>query len=409
MVLLPSRFLRNTRSEALSLALLTSLIAACSGSGPQKGDEAATAAEASQAAGTAPAADAATTDTYVSDSAAAMEQATASEQATSPVLVPTAPRNYTVKPGDTLWDISSTFLRDPWLWPEIWHVNPQVENPHLIYPGDVLALAYGADGSPQVTLERGGATRLSPRVRSEPLEGAVTAIPYEVVASFMSKPTVLEKNEIKDSPYVVSTREAHLVAAVGNVIYARGDLEGDVNTRFNVVHVGDELRDPDDNDLVGYHGTYTGAARLMEKGNPATLEMFESTRETLDGDLVLPGSFDVPLDFIPHAPGDKVDGRVIAIINGLYLAGQYQVLVINRGSRHGLEPGHVLGVYVTGTRVRDPRSRGVSRAGGMGANVKLPDWRGGTFMVFKTFDRISYGLVMESIVPLRALDTVRNP
>jgi hypothetical protein len=260
-----------------------------------------------------------------------------------------------------------------------------------------------------VTLERGGETRLSPRVRSAPLEGAITAIPYEVVASFMSKPSVLEKEQIKDSPYVISTREAHLVAAAGNVIYARGELEGDVNTRFNVVHVGDALRDPDDNDLVGYHGAYTGAARLLAKGDPSTLELFESTRETLDGDLVLPGTFDVPLDFIPHAPKEKVDGRVIAIINGLYLAGQYQVLVINRGSRHGLEPGQVLGVYVTGTRVRDPRSRGVSREGGMGANVKLPNWRGGTFMVFKTFDRISYGLVMESIVPLRALDNVGNP
>jgi len=405
MVLMPSQMLRNTRSGAISLVLLTSLVAACSGSGPQKGED-------SSSAGAAAAPpDTAATDTYATEpaSTAPMAEPATAMAPTGPELVPTAPRSYTVRPGDTLWDISSTFLRDPWLWPEIWHVNPQVENPHLIYPGDVLALAYGADGSPQLTLERGGATRLSPRVRSEPLEGAIKAIPYEVVESFMSKPSVLEKEQIKNSPYVVATREAHLVAAAGNVIYARGDLEGEVNTRFNVVHVGDELRDPDDNDLVGYHGAYTGAARLLENGDPATLELFESTRETLDGDLVLPGTFDVPLDFIPHAPSENVDGRVIAIINGLYVAGQYQILVVNRGSRDGLEPGHVLGVYVTGTRVRDPRSRGVSREGGMGANVKLPNWRGGTFMVFKTFDRISYGLVMESIVPLRALDNVRSP
>jgi len=413
MVLMPSQMLRNTRSGATTLVLLTSLVAACSGSGPQKGEEPSPAGAApSSPAAEAPAAEAATTDTYVIDSASTASAAEPAAAATGPVLVPTPPRNYTVRPGDTLWDIASAFLRDPWLWPEIWHVNPQVENPHLIYPGDVLALAYGADGSPQVTLERGGATRLSPRVRSEPLEGAITAIPYEVVASFMSKPSVLERSEIKNSPYVVSTREAHLVAAAGNVIYARapdGDLEGEINTRYNIVHVGDELRDPDDNDLIGYHGAYTGAARLLQNGDPATLEMFESTRETIDGDLVLPGSFDVPLDFIPRAPSEKVDGRVIAIINGLYLAGQYQVLVINRGSRHGLEPGHVLGVYVTGTRVRDPKSRGISREGGLGPNIKLPNWKGGTFMVFKTYDRISYGLVMESVVPLRALDNVRNP
>jgi hypothetical protein len=169
------------------------------------------------------------------------------------------------------------------------------------------------------------------------------------------------------------------------------------------------LRDPDDGDLIGYHGVYTGEARLVEKTDPATLEITGSERETLDGDLLFPGSFDVPMDYIPHAPTQQVDGRVISIINGLYMAGQYQVVVINRGASHGIEPGHVLGIYVTGTEVTDPRSRGVSRVGGFGPNVKLPDFRGGTFMVFKTYDRISYGLIMESTVPIRALDQIRNP
>lgn len=410
MVLMPSQILRSTRAGAVSLALLTSLIAACSGSGPQKGDE-------SPESGAAPATSAAPESTpaatgmetsAVESSPAAAESAPATAWA-GPVLAPAAPRSYTVRAGDTLWDISTTFLRDAWLWPEIWHVNPQVENPHLIYPGDVLTLAYGADGSPQLTLERGGATRLSPRVRSEPLEGAVTAIPYEFVASFMSKPTVLEKDQIKDAPYIVSTREQHLVAAAGNVIYARGDIEGDVNSRYNVIHVGEPLRDPDDNDLIGYEGIYTGEARLVENGDPATLELTTSSRETLDGDLLFPGTFDVPLDFVPHAPTSPVDGRIISIVDGIYVVGQYQVVVINRGSSHGLEPGHVLAIYVSGARVTDPKSRGLSRVGGFRANVQLPDWRGGTFMVFKTFDRISYGLIMESTVPLRVLDQIRNP
>ncbi len=404
MVLKPSQILRSPRSGTACLALLTSLIAACSGSGPQKGEEPTASAPAPAAPEPAPSA----METSAIDSAMPAA-APAPQSSAGPVLAESAPRSYTVKPGDTLWDISATFLRDPWYWPEIWHVNPQVENPHLIYPGDVLALAYGADGSPQLTLERGGATRLSPRVRSEPLEGAIRAIPYEIVASFLSKPSVLEKSQVKDSPYVVSTREQHLVAAAGNFIYVRGELGGDVNSRFNVVHVGDPLRDPDDNDLIGYHGAYTGAARLVENGDPSTLELTESVRETLDGDLVLPGSFDVPMDYVPHAPTREVDGRVIEIINGIYVAGQYQVLVINRGTSHGVEPGHVLGIYVTGTRVTDPKSRGVSRVGGFGANVKLPDWRGGTFMVFKAYDRISYGLIMESTVPIRELDRVGNP
>jgi LysM repeat protein len=407
MVLKPSQTFRSTRSGTFCLALLTSLIAACSGSGPQKGEESpAAAAPAPAAAEAAPAAsDMQTSAVDTSMAAAAPAPATA---APGPVLAPSAPQSYTVKPGDTLWDISSTFLRDPWYWPEIWQINPQVENPHLIYPGDVLALAYGADGSPQLTLERGGATRLSPRVRSEPLENAIRAIPADLVAHFLSKPTVVEKDEVDDSPYVVSTREQHLAAAVGNVIYVRGDLE-DGNSRYNVIHVGDELRDPDDNDVVGYSGIFTGEARLMEGGDPATLELTSSARETLDGDLLFPGNYDVTMDYIPHAPAQKVEGRVISIINGIYMAGQYQVVVINRGTSHGIEPGHVLGIYVTGTEVTDPKSRGVSRVGGFGTNVKLPDWRGGTFMVFKTYDRISYGLIMESTVPIRPLDTVKNP
>ena len=406
MVLMPSQMLRNTRSGAISLVLLTSLVAACSGSGPQKGED-------SSSAGAAAAQpDSAATDTYATEpaSTAPMTEPATAMAPTGPELVPTAPRSYTVRPGDTLWDISSTFLRDPWLWPEIWHVNPQVENPHLIYPGDVLALAYGADGSPQLTLERGGATRLSPRMRSEPLEGAITAIPYEIVASFMSKPTVLEKDEIRNTPYVVSTRDQHLVAAAGNTIYALGDLGSEVNSRFNVVHVGDPLHDPDDNDLVGYQGIYTGAARLLEAGKPSTLELTESARETLDGDLLFPGTFDVPLDFIPHAPTTDIDGRVMSIVNGIAVVGQYQVVVINRGSSHGLEPGHVLAIHHAGSEVRDPKSRGVSRsATGIGRSVQLPDWQAGTFMVFKTYDRISYGLIMEAKAPIRVLDRIGNP
>jgi LysM repeat protein len=408
MVLIRKQSLRSTRSGTVCLALLTSLIAACSGSGPQKGEESA-AATAPAPAATESASAPSAMETTAIDGPAMNAAAAAPSSAPGPVLSPTAPQSYTVKPGDTLWDIASTFLRDPWYWPEIWQINPQVENPHLIYPGDVLALAYGADGSPQLTVERGGATRLSPRVRSEPLDGAVRAIPYEIVAHFLSKPTVLEKDEIDDTPYVVSTREQHLVAATGNVIYVRGDVEGDVGSRHNLIHVGDGLRDPDDGDLIGYHGIYTGEARLTEQGDPSTLEITGSERETLDGDLVFPGTFDVPMDYVPHAPTSQVDGRVISIINGIYMAGQYQVVVINRGASHGIENGHVLGIYVTGTEVTDPKSRGVSRVGGFGPNVKLPDFRGGTFMVFKTYDRISYGLIMESTVPIRALDQVRNP
>ena len=143
-------------------------------------------------------------------------------------LTADAPDEYVVKTGDTLWDISKVFLRDPWYWPEIWYVNPQVANPHLIYPGDVLKLVY-VDGQPRLTVgERGGETesgggkRLSPQVRREPLSQAITAIPYDVIASFMGRPTLLDKDQVKTAPYVVAMRDDHMIGAAGNEVYARG-------------------------------------------------------------------------------------------------------------------------------------------------------------------------------------------
>lgn len=406
------RSLWNQRAGIIPVALLTGLLAACSGSGPQQDASMAeqTPAAPSTGAESTPmpeqAMPAQTEPMAPADSGMAAQS---QSESTSSMISPTAPQTYTVKTGDTLWDIANVFLRDPWYWPEIWYVNPQVENPHLIYPGDLLALAYGADGGAQVRLERGAGTRLSPRMRTQPLEGAITAIPYEIVAAFMSKPTVIEKDQRKNMPYVVSSRDQHLVASAGNTIYTKGELQGDVSSRYNIVHVGEELRDPDDGDVLGYEGIYTAAGRMTRTGDPATLELTESTRETMDGDLVFPGDVDVPLDFIPHAAKD-VDGRIMSIVDGITVVGQYQVVVINRGKSHGLEPGHVLLVEQAGVTIRDKHEGGKSRVSGTFApKVRLPDELSGTFMVFKTFDRLSYGLIMESSGPMRVGDRVISP
>jgi LysM repeat protein len=407
------RSLRNQRAGIFPVALLTGLAAACSGSGPQQdsmGEPTPAIPPATAGESTPSPAQTMPVDEPAPPAEGSGASAGSQGGSTSSLIAPTAPQTYTVKQGDTLWDIASVFLRDPWYWPEIWYVNPQVENPHLIYPGDVLALAYGADGGAQVRLERGAATRLSPRMRSQPLEGAVTAIPYEIVAAFMSKPSVIERDQRKNSPYIVSSRDQHLVAAAGNTVYAKGDLAGDVASRYNIVHVGEELRDPDDGDVLGYQGIYTGAARMTRTGDPATLELTESARETMNGDLVFPGDVDVPLDFIPHAPSTEVDGQIMSIVNGITMVGQFQVVVINRGKNHGLEPGHVLVVEQAGPTVRDRHAGGVARVSSQFApKVRLPDERSGTFMVFKTFDRLSYGLIMESSGPMRIGDHVSSP
>lgn len=406
--------LRTLRAGAVPVALLTGLMAACSGSGPQRDSQ--QNAPAAPAESTPAAREAVqSTPADAGESLPAGQAMTESSAATQPsdtraAISPTAPKSYTVQRGDTLWDIANAFLRDPWYWPEIWYVNPQVENPHLIYPGDVLTLAYGADGQPQIRLERGSADRLSPRMRSQPLDGPINTIPYEIVAAFMSKPMVLEKDQIKAAPYIVSSRDQHIVMATGNTLYARGNLAGDVNTRYSIVHVGEELRDPDDNDVVGFEGHYAGSARLTRTGDPASLIVTESQRETFEGDKLFPTEIDVPLDFIPRAPAGQLDGRIISVVNGISVVGQYQVVVINRGKRHGLEPGHVLTIQQAGPVVRDRHAGGMSRVSSpFGEKVRLPDEPAGTFMVFKTFDRISYGLIMEAQAAIRVMDRVVSP
>jgi LysM repeat protein len=329
-------------------------------------------------------------------------------------LAPNAPDSYTVRRGDTLWGIAKVFLKDPWYWPEIWQVNPQVHNPHLIYPGDTLHLVY-VEGRPRIVLqpglERGNGARVLPRVRSQPLEAAVTTIPYETIAAFMSKPSVLEEKQIKTSPYVLSTRDSHVIMSEGNTVYARG-FPGPVElgAHYNLVRVGEPLRDPDDNRILGYNGVYTGTGHVTRGGDPATLIMTQSARETYPGDKLLPGDVDVPLDFMPSPPKVNIKGRIMAVSDGVTVIGQYEVVVINRGVRDGLRPGNVLAVYSASDPVYDNSKHGFVHAPSLFAKkVDLPEERTGTFMVFKTFDRMSFGLIMEATDVIHVADNVQSP
>lgn len=316
-------------------------------------------------------------------------------------LAPDAPTRYVVQRGDTLWDISKKFLRDPWYWPEIWYVNPQVENPHLIYPGDELQLVW-VDGQPRIVLARGGDIRMSPRVRSEPLSEAITSIPYDKVAAFMSRPTVLSKEDVDGAPYVMRSKGEHLIAAQGNTLYVRG-FDGSVGENHLVYHVDRPLKDPDDGKVIGYQGIYTGKGRITRIGDPASMLMTDSARETLEGDRLFEEPGAPRLDFLPRAPKSRVQGEIISVVDGVNVIGQFQVIVINRGKRDGLEPGNVLEIWQKGKKVSDDVK------GGLGSSVRLPDERAGTFMVFQTHQRISFGLVMDAVSDMRVGDVVKNP
>jgi hypothetical protein len=328
----------------------------------------------------------------------------------SPVLNPRHPDTYTVQAGDTLWDIAAMFLRDPWYWPEIWQINPQVENPHLIFPGDILSLAYLDDGSPVIQLTRGsgpvegGPTdRLSPRIRSQSLEEAIPTIPFDTLRAFLTRSVILDPSSVDELPYLFAHTEG-LLGSAGRDVYVRG-TDAPAGTVFNLVHTGEALIDPEDDEVLGYQGIYVGQGRVRQAGDPATVNLTETAREASIGDLLIPEEGVTPVNFFPSAPANEVAGQIISVIDGVSVIGQFQVVVLNRGARDGLQPGHVLSVYQAGALVID-----TTRDSGFSAEkVQLPDRLAGTTMVFRVFDRMSYALVMEATREMRVLDTVKNP
>src|SRR6516225_3552632 len=335
--------------------------------------------------------------------------------AANPVANPEAPMHYTVKRGDTLWGIASMYLKDPWLWPEVWVINPQVPNPHLIYPGDKLALAYGAGGKVAVRLEQAGVARLDPRLRSAPLENAVPTIPYSAIAAFLSRPTLMSWDEIRHAPYVLAFRDMHQVAGNDIEIYIR-NLQASENARFAVMHIATPLVDPDDGKVLGYEGIYTGTALVKRPGEPAKAVLIEPARETLAGDRLMASDNQVPTNFTPAVPSSQVHGRIMDVVGGTDLVGQYYVVAINRGKQHGIEPGTVLAIDKAGDTVRDFYANGhsiMNNTSGFATSfvphVKLPDERAGTLLVFKVYDRMSYGLIVGASNTIHVGAPVHNP
>ena len=330
------------------------------------------------------------------------------------VLNPNAPKSYTVKRGDTLWGISAMFLRDPWLWPEIWYVNPAIENPHLIYPGDVLTLAYAADGKPQIRLERGagvtGATRVEPLVRSVPLEGPIATIPYAAIASFLGKPTLISREQARRAPHVVALRDRHVAVGAPHEVYVDG-LRGTAPARYAVVRLGEPMKDPKSGKMLGYMGIYTGTVRVDDPAKVSKGVLLDSARETQPGDLLFPEEPSATADILPHAAPAALDGQIMSVVDGVTMIGQYQVVAINRGSRQGLEPGHVLAIDEDGEVVHDKScaQRAQTWCFGDGPSVRLPRERSGTLLVFKTYEDVSFGLTVSVTEPVRIADHVRAP
>jgi hypothetical protein len=332
------------------------------------------------------------------------------------------PDSYVVARGDTLWDISARFLEDPWRWPEVWSFNPQIEDPHLIYPGDTVYLEFDAEGRPVIKVSRGVPTikvtpetvqvpentlKMSPQIRSSRVEAPIATIPLDAIAQFLGQPRILSQAEIDKSGYVVASKDARLISGAGDRIYGRGIVPGeDPKSMYAVLRVGKAYRNQNAarDDILGYEAIHVADAQVEDYGDPSALRLLESDRETLVGDRLLPKrASDLDRTFLPRSPGTSIEGQIISVIDGVSRIGQFQTVVINRGSKDGVETGHVLAVFQSGDSVRDPIS---PKRGEM---VTLPAQRAGLAMVYRTFDQVSYALIMESTRDMRVYDMVRNP
>ena len=314
------------------------------------------------------------------------------------------PQEYRVQVGDTLWGISSKFLKDPWLWPNVWSANSQISNPHLIYPGNLIRLVY-INGKPQLTISRRGApmVKLSPQGHEIPFDRPIPTIPMNAILPFLTKNRIVSKRELKKAPYVVHTQEGRIMAGAGDVIYVRG-IKKDTHKYFIIMRGGKVYKDPKTKEILGYEAKFIGDSKMQAFSKKvSTHYLTKSTREVLIGDRVFPSDQHITnQSFIPHAPKDNIDGRIIAVMDGVSQIGQHQVVVINRGSRDGIEVGHVLGIYQKGKKIKD---RVRKKRGG----VTLPKSKAGVIMVFKAFDKLSYAVVMRAQTNMSVLDAIGKP
>lgn len=361
--------------------------------------------------------------------------------ADSAALKDTAPERYTVVKGDTLWGISGHYLKEPWRWPELWKMNKdQIKNPHLIYPGDVLVLDRSAQ---QVALriQRLGTVKLSPKVRTEPLANqAVPSISPAAIAPFLSQPLIVGQTELDSAPRIVATEESRVVLGAGSTAFVQG-ITKDKGYVWQVFRRGDALVDPETNETLGYMAIYLGEARVRDFGGTvATVDITKSTQEIYQGDHLLPSKAQPVFSYVPRAPQKTIKGRIVATYGNVQETGPLSIVALSKGSTDGLEVGHVLAIYRSLSSDRNaqrtqplygrsgptgnndlrnyyverllPRDAPVYPPSGSPSDVEvtqLPDQRYGLVMVFRTFDRASYGLVMQASRPVSVLDVVTNP
>lgn len=316
-----------------------------------------------------------------------------------------SPERHVVERGDTLWDISARFLEDPLLWPRVWRVNPQIDNPDLIYPGDAVYLDY-ENGQPVLRVSRGNADgelpviRLSPRVRREPLTGGIGEIALDEIASRLSDNRIVDEAELEDAGYLLGTRSGALLSGSGDIVYARGDWLAGVSS-YDVVRPKQTYTLPATGEEVGVELSTVGQATIIALDDDvATLQIDQSRQEVRLSDRLLPrAAMPITSRFRPTQPGQAVEGPILGFEESLSVGGAGDTVVIGLGGRDGLEVGHLLRLQRKARELRDDRQR---------ETLTIAGEKFGSVLVYRVFDRASLGLVMESNGQVSAEDRVNS-
>ena len=346
-------------------------------------------------------------------------------------LNPSHPDRYTVIKGDTLWDISGRFLKNPGQWPRLWGYNKQIKNPNLIYPGDTIYFSM-VNGQPQLSFSptelvtespsqspcvfqdediKNGRTpfaqstggKLQPCIRESVAEKAIKLIPAEAIQKYLSLPRVVGQNELNAAPYVIGFAGEHLIAGTGDKVYVRA-IDRPDSLAYTVYREGDTLKSPITQEILGYQANYIADLTLLETGDPATLAIKKAKSEIQIGDRILPtDEQDIVLNYIPMPPEESIKGNIIGVLDGVTQIGRYNVVVIDKGTVDGLQIGHELEIYQRGKIARDPFSPVKND------EVQMPDEFAGTLMVFRPFEKVSYALVMKAQKDIHVLDKVQTP
>ena len=291
------------------------------------------------------------------------------------------------------------FLKSPWKWPQLWGYNQQIDNPHLIYPGDVLTLKW-VNGQPRLVVND-GILRLSPKAKVSKIKDAIPAIPLKDIISFLSDNIVLDSDELTGAPYIVGSADNRIVAGAGDRVYARGELVED-HARQNIYRPAREYTDPDSGESLGYELFKIGEGVIHARTDDIiSLDLRKSREEIGSLDRVYPAQTEeIQSVFYPSAAEDEIDGKILSVLRGVRQAGQYDVVAISKGAREGLEPGHVLTIFKKGERLKDPVTKEI---------IDLPFEKSGQMMVFKSYDKVSYALILNATNIVSVGDEVRTP